>query len=193
VTTLSKLREMRVALLAIRIAALTAAISLPACGGETPAPEPELRARVGAELAARADAVAASFDSSDACAASERAEALQRDVTAAIDSGRVPPALQRELERTSARLVEQIDCIEEGPPPDGGEGGEDEEAGQEGDEEGDAASCEALEARKAEIDAEKEELEEQIEDEKERKDREKELEKEKRAIEKELKACEEGE
>ena len=172
-------------------------LALSACGGETPAPEPELGARVGAELAARADAVAASFDSGDTCDASERARALQRGVAAAIDSGRVPTALQRELRRTSARLVEQIDCVvvEEAPPEegDGGEEEADQEGDQDGDEEGDAASCEALESRKAEIDAEKEALEEQIEDEKERKEREKELEEEMKAIEEELKACEEGE
>ena len=173
-------------------------VALSACGGETPAREPELRARVGAELAARADAVAVSLDSGDTCDARERAQALQRDVATAIDSGRVPAELQRELRRTSARLVAQIECVVAEPPADegdqGDEGDEGDEGGDaEGDGGGDGASCEALESRKAEIDAEKEELKEQIEDEKERKEREKELEEEKKAIDEELKACEEGE
>ena len=161
-------------------------VALAACGGESAPPEPDLRPALGEKLAAHADAIAQRLDAGEACAAKERAVALEREVAAAIEAGRIPAELRRELRRTAARVVAQIECVAAEPPP------KEAEEAEEGDGGDDASACDELESRKAAIDAEKEELKEQIEDEEERKEREKELEEDKKAIEEELKECREG-
>ena len=153
------------------------AVALVGCGGsEVPPRDPKLPAELGAELAAQADAVAASIDAGDSCGARDQAVALQSDVAEAIASGRVPRALRRELQSAVAELVAGIECVPPDPEP-----------------QPPTPSCEALEERKKELEEEKKALKETIEDEDERKAREQELEEEKRALDEELKACKEAE
>jgi hypothetical protein len=154
------------------LSVLLAGIALAACGGsEEPPREPKIPAGLAQDLAAQADAVAATLEAGDPCGAKEQALALQADVAEAINTGRIPRAFQRELRSVVAELV-QIECVAEEPPPE------------------EPVSCEPLEERKAQLEAEKEEIKE-IEDEEERKAREAEIEAEKKAVEEELKACEE--
>ena len=153
---------------------IAVAIALTACGGsEAPPPEPKIPARLAADWAAQADAVAASLEAGDPCGARDQALALQAEVADAINAGRIPAALRPELQETLDELV-QIECVPPKPPPE------------------EADPCEALEERKKQLEEEKKELKE-IEDEEERKAREAEIEAEKKAVEEELKACKEAE
>jgi hypothetical protein len=160
------------------LAVLVLGLAFTACGGsEAPPREPRIPASLAAELAAQADAVAASAEAGDRCGAKERALALQADVAEALSAGRIPPAFRQELQAAVDELV-QIECVPAEPPPT--------EPPPEAD------SCEALEERRKELEEEKEQIKE-IEDEEERKAREAELEAEKKAVEEELKACKEEE
>lgn len=156
------------------LAVLVVGIAFTACGGsEAPAPEPKIPSRLAEDLAAQADAVAASLEAGDPCGAKELALTLQADVAEAINAGRIPAAFRRELQGTVDQLV-QIECVPAEPPPEK------------------TVSCAALEDRKAQLEQEKEDVKE-IEDEEERKAREEEIEAEKKAVEEDLKACEEDE
>lgn len=103
------------------------------CGGEERAAAPTLPSSLAERLAARSDAVAASLDRGDACAARAGAEALQAVAIAAVNEKRVPGALQEELLGSVAALVESIPC-EPAPPP--GEADEEDEEDEDEEEEG---------------------------------------------------------
>ena len=67
-----------------------------------------------ADLEARADTVAVSLDAQRGCAALDQARRLSTAVDAAIAAGRVPAALQPQLQAATTRLVAGIRCV---PPP----------------------------------------------------------------------------
>ncbi len=69
-------------------------------------------------LAARADAAAAHLEQEEFCAASEDADALQRQAIAAINEGAVPAELQEELLGSVNALVEAVSCT----PPEADDG-----------------------------------------------------------------------
>ena len=91
-----------------------------ACGGELPAPprsppmSPVIPRALAADLAAQADSVAVSLDAQRGCAALDQARRLGTAVDAAIAAGRVPSALQPQLQATTTRLAAGIRCV---PPP----------------------------------------------------------------------------
>jgi hypothetical protein len=91
-----------------------------ACGGGSagsasqPARGPVIARAVASDLAARADSVAVSLDAQRGCAALDQARRLSTAVDAAIAAGRVPAALQPQLQATATRLVGRIRCA---PPP----------------------------------------------------------------------------
>jgi hypothetical protein len=91
-----------------------------ACGGGSagsarqPARGPVIARAVAIDLAARADSVAVSLDAQRGCAALDQARRLSTAVDAAIAAGRVPAALQPQLQATATRLVGRIRCA---PPP----------------------------------------------------------------------------
>ncbi len=98
-------------------AAVAAAFCLGGCGGdgtERAAPPPTLPHGLATALAARSDAVAAALAASDPCRASALAKELQDETIAAINGGRVTPALQEPLSATVNDLVARVKCI---PPP----------------------------------------------------------------------------
>jgi hypothetical protein len=66
------------------------------------------------DLEARADSVAASLDAQHGCAALDQARRLGTAVDDAITAGRVPAALQPQLQAATTRLVAGIHCV---PPP----------------------------------------------------------------------------
>jgi hypothetical protein len=69
---------------------------------------------VATDLAAQADSVAVSLEAQHGCAALDQARRLSTAVDAAIAAGRVPAALQPQLQATATRLVAGIRCT---PPP----------------------------------------------------------------------------
>jgi hypothetical protein len=91
-----------------------------ACGGGSagtasqPARGAVIARAVASDLAARADSVAVSLDAQRGCAALDQARRLSAAVDAAIAAGRVPAALQPQLQATATRLVGRIRCA---PPP----------------------------------------------------------------------------
>jgi hypothetical protein len=91
-----------------------------ACGGGTadspsqPAHVPVIARALAVDLAAQADSVAVSLDAQRGCAALDQARRLGTAVDAAIAAGRVPAALQPQLQATTTRLVAGIRCV---PPP----------------------------------------------------------------------------
>ena len=91
-----------------------------ACGGGSagsasqPARGPVIARAVAIDLAARANSVAVSLDAQRGCAALDQARRLSTAVDAAIAAGRVPAALQPQLQATATRLVGRIRCA---PPP----------------------------------------------------------------------------
>lgn len=156
-----------------------------ACGGGESSAEPALPRDVGARLAAQTDAVADALAAGDACTAKERAEKLRRTAGAAIDAGRIDPALRRELRRASRELVARISCA---PPPSPPPPPEPTPAPQPPppDEEEEAPPAEACADLEEELDALEEQLEGLEKDDPLRQALEGELD----ALEEELKACE---
>jgi len=103
------------------IAVILACAGAAACGGGSagsgsqPARAPVIPRPLATDLAARADAVAVSLDAQRGCAALDQARRLGTAVDAAIAAGRVPAALQPQLQATATRLVAGIRCV--APPP----------------------------------------------------------------------------
>ena len=102
------------------IVVILACTGAAACGGGSAgsasqaARGPAIPRAVATDLAARADSVAVSLDAQRGCAALDQARQLSTAVGAAIAAGRVPAALQPQLQATATRLVAGIRCT---PPP----------------------------------------------------------------------------
>jgi hypothetical protein len=102
------------------IAIILACAGAAACGGGSagsaspPARGTAIPRAIATDLAARADSVAVSLDAQHGCAALDQARQLSTAVDAAIAAGRVPAALQPQLQATATRLVAGIRCT---PPP----------------------------------------------------------------------------
>ena len=94
---------------------LVLVLALAGCGGSRRA-EPRLPAPVAADLATYADDTAALAGAGDPCAAREQALALQRATIAAINTHRVPAALQEPLQGAVNDLLQRLTC----PTPAGG-------------------------------------------------------------------------
>jgi len=103
------------------IAVILACAGAAACGGGSagsasqPARGPAISRAVATDLAARADSVAVSLDAQRGCAALDQARQLSTAVDAAIAAGRVPAALQPQLQATASRLVAGIRCTPAAP------------------------------------------------------------------------------
>lgn len=91
-----------------------------ACGGGSAGSasqssrSPVIPRALASDLEARADTVAVSLDAQRGCAALDQARRLSTAVHAAIAAGRVPAALQPQLQAATTRLVAGIRCV---PPP----------------------------------------------------------------------------
>jgi ribosomal protein L12E/L44/L45/RPP1/RPP2 len=107
-----------------RLASCTACSALAllaaGCGGDEPSareqallPEP-----LASDLARQADGVGREAASGDTAEARDRAEALRRDVVAAIHSGRIPDELADVLLASVDRLVALIPGSAAGPTPE---------------------------------------------------------------------------
>ncbi len=157
------------------LTALVCAAVLAGCGGgdQEAAPGPTLPRELASDLAAQSDAIADAYAADDVCGAAGQADDLLDAVLAAIQEGRVPAEFQESLTSTANKLVNEINCAEEAPPP------EEEEADEE------ASECEDLEAQRQALEEEKEETK--------GKGRQRQLEEEIAALEEEIAACEEGE
>jgi hypothetical protein len=103
------------------IAVILACAGAAACGGGSagsasqPARGPAISRAVATDLAARADSVAVSLDAQRGCSALDQARRLSAAVDAAIAAGRVPAALQPQLQATASRLVAGIRCTPPAP------------------------------------------------------------------------------
>ncbi len=99
------------------IVVILACAGAAACGGGSagsasqPARAPVIPRAIATDLAARADAVAVSLDAQRGCAALDQARRLGTAVDSAIAAGRVPAALQPQLQATATRLVAGIRCV----------------------------------------------------------------------------------
>jgi hypothetical protein len=102
------------------IVVILACAGAAACGGGSAgsasqsARAPVIPRALATDLAAQANAVAVSLDAQRGCAALDQARRLGTAVDAAIAAGRVPAALQPQLQATATRLVAGIRCV---PPP----------------------------------------------------------------------------
>jgi hypothetical protein len=88
-----------------------------ACGSGSAAQStrsPVIPRALASDLEARADSVAVSLGAQHSCAALDQARQLGTAVDAAIAAGRVPAALQPQLQAATTRLVAGIRCT---PPP----------------------------------------------------------------------------
>ena len=106
------------------IVVILACAGAAACGGgragsaSQPARGPAIPRAIATDLAARADSVAGSLDAQRGRAALDQARQLSTAVDAAIAAGRVPAALQPQLQATATRLVAGIRCT---PPSSTGQ------------------------------------------------------------------------
>ena len=95
-----------------------AALCLSACGGAKqsapPPPPPTFSRSLASSLAVQSDAVASALAAGDTCRALTLARRLQQQTIAAINSGRVAPALQEQLSSAVNQLVVRVHCV---PPP----------------------------------------------------------------------------
>jgi hypothetical protein len=101
-------------------AALAAALCLTACGGaktNAPPPPPTFVRSLASSLAAQSDGVAAALAEGDSCRALTLAQRLQQDTIAAINNGRVKPALQEQLSSAVNALVARVRCVPPAAPP----------------------------------------------------------------------------
>jgi hypothetical protein len=119
------------------VATLLAAASVAGCGSgaerhAAPAP-PRLPRALAGSLAAQSDAVARALEAGDSCQAASLAHALQANTIAAINTRRVPAALQEPLASSVTDLVSRIRCV---PPPPAEERGHGKKKGH-GKKEGD--------------------------------------------------------
>jgi hypothetical protein len=102
-----------------RAGVLTAAAFLAfGCGSDGSGDESQqLPSGLAQNLASQSDTVRAKLEEGDGCAALAEAVALRDEGQKAIDEGRVPSRLQRELRRRANDLVESISCVRPQPPP----------------------------------------------------------------------------
>ena len=104
------------------IMVILACVGAAACGGgnagsaSQPARGPAIPRAIATDLAARADSVAVNLDAQRGCAALDQARQLSTALDAAIAAGRVPAALQPQLQATATRLVAGIRCTPPAPP-----------------------------------------------------------------------------
>jgi hypothetical protein len=102
-----------------RLTILLASLALIAggCGAsdESALQQPLLPPVLADELAARSDRIAQTLARGDECGADAQADELRRAATAAVDSGRVPRPLRRELLDAVAALADQIACTPPAP------------------------------------------------------------------------------
>ena len=104
------------------IMVILACVGAAACGGgnagsaSQPARGPAIPRAIATDLAARADSVAVNLDAQRGCAALDQARQLSTALDAAIAAGRVPAALQPQLQATATRLVAGIRCTPPRPP-----------------------------------------------------------------------------
>jgi len=96
-----------------RVATIACAcLPLIACGGTVG--KASIPRTVATRLANESDAVAASLQGGDACAAVRKAQLLRRDVSRAIKAGSIPQSLAGPARATALRLSQEIACT---PPP----------------------------------------------------------------------------
>ena len=108
------MRSLSVLLTACSVAALLAA----GCGGRgTGRSEPRIDHATAEQLAAESDAIAERAGAGDDCGAAQRADELRAHAQTAIDDGRVPSALARELLSSTRALVDELSCSPPPPPP----------------------------------------------------------------------------
>lgn len=115
-----------------KLALLVAAAGLAAgCGGAQPTPsqKPVLQRSVARDLATKSDAIAATLDRGDRCAAAVQAAGLRRAAHAAVESGRVAVAFRRRLLAAVDSLAASLPSCP--PPPEQGN-----ESGDEGHDHG---------------------------------------------------------
>ena len=104
------------------IVVILACAGAAACGGGSagsasqPAGSPTIPRAIATDLAALADSVALNLDAQRGCAALDQARQLSTALDAAIAAGRVPAALQPQLQATATRLVAGIRCTPQRPP-----------------------------------------------------------------------------
>ena len=104
--------------LSVLLTACSAAALLAGCGGGgNTRSEPRIDHAVAAQLAAESDAIAERAGAGDDCGAAQRADELRAHAQTAIDDGRVPSALARELLSSTRALVDELSCSPPPPPP----------------------------------------------------------------------------
>ena len=87
------------------------------CGSDGSGDESqELPSGLAQNLAGQSDTVRARLEEGDGCAALAQAVALRDHAQKAIEEGRVPSRLQRELRRRANDLVKSITCVRPLPP-----------------------------------------------------------------------------
>jgi hypothetical protein len=99
---------------ALLVAALAALLG--ACGGGADAQAPELPPALAASLAQRAEGVAEALDAGNPAVARRRADALLEQAIAAVNDGRVPPALAEPLLASVNALAASIPEAEPAQP-----------------------------------------------------------------------------
>ena len=112
-------------------------LAVAGCGGgggnTAPPPGPAIERATADRLASTSDAIADALDEGDVCGAAGLADELNGQVIDAINTGRIPPAFQEDLQARTNELVNTVNC----PPPtteEPGEGDEDSKEKKEGDE-----------------------------------------------------------
>lgn len=110
------------------LAAAGCALTLAGCGGgsEQTSSEPVIPAPVADDLASQSEEIAASLEGGDVCGAAQQADVLNDAVNQAVANGRIPRALQEELQNVVSELVDTVNCPqpeeEEGEEKDNGNG-----------------------------------------------------------------------
>ena len=94
-----------------------AVVAASGCGGGGAAASPRLPHALGTQLAAQAEAVAASLGRGDECGAAGEAKRLQQMVAQAVAAGRVPAGLRQPLSSSAGALAGEIACTPAPPAP----------------------------------------------------------------------------
>ena len=114
------------------------ALLVAGCGGAERQTAPRESAKiaepVAERLAAQSETIAERYEAGDVCGAARDADALVRQVRAAIDAGQVPARYREQLIAAATQLQVDINCPPPAPPPPAPQRDEDEEKGK-GDEE----------------------------------------------------------
>ena len=94
-------------------------LALAACGGGGDnVDEPKIDRPLAAALAARSDEVATLLERGDRCRAKNEADALRRELTAAINSRRIPDVYLEDFSGLVNEIAAQIVCrVPQLPPP----------------------------------------------------------------------------